>query len=492
MREVLPLENVRRRVLPACGARRCPPCSVLLLVLLSAVTCAQKSSSRPDFFPIVVSLQAPYNIQAYRNMGVNVYYDLSWGPLDAYHLDLLHKYGMYVICGQDSFSLAHRSDTLIYGWSIPYDEPDNAQWNASTQQYDSCLHPDLIINLYRSLKAVDATRPVLLTLGQGVANLSYIGRGPCHEWLDSYPIDKHGYLEGCDICAFDIYPVNSTINGITGNLWYVAKGMDSLSSWSRGSGKPMWAWIETTKISAASAAKPTPSQVRSEVWMALVHGAKGIGYFTHTWDPGYISGAVLLDTPMVASLTNLNAQIRTLAPVLNSPTVRDYTTITSSNPNVPVDAMVKEYGGAMWLFAVAMRNGTTRATFTVPAGSDVEVIGEARSISVSDTVFSDDFASYGVHLYKITASISQVPSGATSAAPVVRVYPNPASGRVFIDSPAMGRMHVSLYRLSGECVAHHDVSCNGEGIDITTFATGLYLLRVEGTNWMSSAILIKQ
>ena len=310
----------------------------VLLLSQQQAAFAQQYSSSPDFFPITVSLQAPYNIQAYRNMGVNVYYDLSWGPLDAYHLDLLHRYGMYVICGQDSFSLAHRSDTLIYGWSVPYDEPDNAQWNPSTQQYDSCVHPDLMINLYHSLKAVDPSRPVFLTLGQGVANLSYIGRGACHEWLDSYPIERRGDFAACDIGAFDIYPVNSTIKGITDSLWYVAKGMDSLYSWSRGSGKPMWAWIETTRITASSAGKPTPSQVRSEVWMALIHGAKGIGYFTHSWDPSYISGAVLRDTVMVASLTQLNAQIRDLAPVLNSPTIRDYTTITSSNASFPVDA----------------------------------------------------------------------------------------------------------------------------------------------------------
>jgi hypothetical protein len=178
--------------------------------------------------------------------------------------------------------------------------------------------------------------------------------------------------------------------------------------------------------------------------------------------------------------------------VLNSPTIRDYTTIVSSNASLPVDAMVKKYGGATWLFAVAMRSGSTRATFTVPAGSDVEVIGEGRRISVSGTNFSDDFTSYDARLYQITNSVSHAMPEASAIHPAVWVYPNPATRSVFVESTATGTRQVSIFRLNGECVAQQDMDGNGGEIDIRAFATGVYLVRVEGAGWLANSVLIKQ
>jgi len=51
--------------------------------------------------------------------------------------------------------------------------------------------------------------------------------------------------------------------------------------------------------------------------------------------------------------------------VLNSPTLEDAAGVTSSNPNVPVDIMIKRDSNALYIFAVAMRNEATHATFRV-------------------------------------------------------------------------------------------------------------------------------
>jgi hypothetical protein len=91
--------------------------------------------------------------------------------------------------------------------------------------------------------------------------------------------------------------------------------------------------------------------------------------------------------------------------VLNSETVPDGATATSSNAEVPVDIMVKHYDDQVYIFAVAMRDsGSTTATFTVPGISPtatVEVIGESRTISASGSQFQDTFAPLGVHLYRV-------------------------------------------------------------------------------------------
>jgi hypothetical protein len=111
---------------------------------------------------------------------------------------------------------------------------------------------------------------------------------------------------------------------------------------------------------------------------------------------------MLHDTEMITAVKAINAQIAALAIVLNSPTSSGYATVSSSNTSVSVDIMTKNYGGANYIFAIAMRNGDTTATFSVTSGNNVEVFGEGRSITVSNGKFSDSFSPYAVHLYKIT------------------------------------------------------------------------------------------
>jgi hypothetical protein len=56
------------------------------------------------------------------------------------------------------------------------------------------------------------------------------------------------------------------------------------------------------------------------------------------------------------------------------------------------------------VFAVAMRDGRTSATFTVrgvQGNKAVEVLGEGRTITSTDGVFKDTFSVWDVHLYRI-------------------------------------------------------------------------------------------
>ena len=194
------------------------------------------------FFPIAVWLQDPLNASAYKDNGINVFVGL-WNGLDQEQLDLLKNAGMKVICVQNNFGLSVLDEPVIFGWMIDSDEPDNAQWNATTQSYDPCISPGIIINEYHAIKHNDPSRPVYLNLGQGVAYNNYIGRGACSGNLDTYNISSGGYLLGCDIASFDIYPVNNTDGSTNNNLWYVAMGIQNLISWS--GNKPSW-WHATS------------------------------------------------------------------------------------------------------------------------------------------------------------------------------------------------------------------------------------------------------
>ncbi len=189
---------------------------------------------------------------------------------------------------------------------------------------------------------------------------------------------------------------------MAGKLEFVARGAERLAGWTGGQ-KPFWCAIECTHIDNPNV-KPTPQQVRSEVWMALVGGARGVIYFVHQFKPVFREAALLDDPEMLASVTEINRQIRELAPVLNSPTVAGRLTVESTNAAARVAVMVKQNGGATCLFAVNLANQPTRAAFTFldpNRARQAEVLGESRLIPVPGQNFSDNFAPYAVHLYKL-------------------------------------------------------------------------------------------
>lgn len=354
-----------------------------------------------SWFPLGVWMQPPLKTAVqYKDNGINTFVGV-WDPLEETQWAAIKGAGLKLIVSQNDYALSLGNDTLMIGYHME-DEPDNAQWNATTQKYDPCLAPSYIINEYNTLKQKDPSRKVFLGLGQGVAYNNYIGRGACRNNIDMYKVSNNGYLTGCDIAAFDIYPINNT-DGITNQkLEYLAIGIQNLINWSGGT-KPCWNWIETTRISDTSPRRPETWEVRSEVWMGIIHGAKGIGYFCHSFVTGATDESALLhDAEMMGAVKVINAQIDALAAVLNSPSTTGYATVTSSNFYVSVDMMTKNYKGVNYIFAIAMSRDETTATFTINSGSNVEVFGEGRSISVSGGKFSDDFTPYGVHIYKIT------------------------------------------------------------------------------------------
>ncbi|HLH81570.1 MAG TPA: hypothetical protein VKV29_14955 [Chthonomonas sp.] len=358
----------------------------------------------PNYFPIAVWLQSPENALKYKAAGFNLYVGLWQGPTEE-QLSALRAAHMPVICAQNAVGLAHRNDPIIVGW-MHDDEPDNAQPmvdpNTGKQSWGPCVPPERIVAEYERFRAADPTRPIMLNLGQGVANDAWYGRGPGAKLSD-----YETYVKGCDIVSFDVYPVAGLDRPDGENyLWYVAKGVERLVRWTKGQ-KVVWNCIECTRISGNK--KATPHEVRAEVWMALIHGSRGLIYFVHQFKPTFDEHALLDDPPMLAAVTQINQQVHRLAPVLNSPTIEQAATVVSSSAQVPIHMMVKRYRGATYLFAVAMRNGATKGTFEVrnlPAKATAEVLGENRSISVVGGKFEDAFQPYDVHLYRIVASSS--------------------------------------------------------------------------------------
>jgi hypothetical protein len=355
-------------------------------------------SGSENFFPLGVWTQSPNHISEFKNIGINLFVGF-WGDLDENSLATFSRNGMPLISAQDSVGLDSPKNHAIIGWNQP-DEPDNAQPNG-VFGHGPCLTPSQIVSGYDGIKGKDTTRPVLLNFGRGVSATTWIGRGTCIGQTTSYyPLA----VAGGDIISFDIYPVAE----YEGRLELVPNGLDNLKTWIAMSGmnRIMWNAVEAVPIS--SGAIPTAAQERAEVWMSIIHGSQGIIYFVHQFKTDgekLIREDGIFNFPdLVSAVGSINARITALAPILNSPTVADGVSVT--NPmTTPISTLVKRYRGSTYVFAVAMRDKAGTATFTLPNidTGTVEALDENRKLSVSGSTFTDDFAGYGVHLYKIDA-----------------------------------------------------------------------------------------
>lgn len=348
------------------------------------------------FFPIGVWLQSPNRAKQYRDAGFNTYVALWRGPTEE-QLRQLKEAGFRVICRQNEFARQHLDDPTIMAW-MHGDEPDNAQSLGQGKGWGPPIAPEKIVQDYRRIQAADPSRPVMLNLGQGVAWDGWHGRGVRSRHPEDYP----EYIKGCDIASFDIYPVAHDAKEVAGNLWFVAHGVERLNQWKAGN-QIVWNCIECTRIHNPKS-KATPQQLRSEVWMSLIHGSKGLIYFVHEWQPTFKEAALLDDPEMLAAATALNRQIKELAPVLNAPATTPGATATADNPTIPIATRLVHRAGATYLFAAAMREGQAMVSFQVPelkGEQAVEVLGEDRKLSAKGGVFRDGFEPWGVHLYWI-------------------------------------------------------------------------------------------
>ena len=173
-----------------------------------------------------------------------------------------------------------------------------------------------------------------------------------------------------------------------------------------GVSKPIWNFVEVSHpFSEAPPQSPTITgpQIRAAVWHSIIAGARGIIYFQHSFglnQPCHGDHHTLRSDchGNRAAVRAVNAQVRQLAPVLNSPTVTSGHSATGD-----VKYSVRWQGGKFWVLAGA-HNGGGQSTFSIPCvGYATAVVeGENRSIPVNGGQFTDSFADRNsVHVYRL-------------------------------------------------------------------------------------------
>ena len=184
-------------------------------------------------------------------------------------------------------------------------------------------------------------------------------------------------------------------------------------------------WLEDTSASYYI----TPEEVNWAAWSSLIHGARGIVYFNHTFAGPAQTNDILATSfyqtvqpgqtvSIYTQVDRTDALITQLAPVLNSPTALGY--VSTNKPGYEnevvksefsgIETMAKYHNGQFYIFAdtrESMTQTNISATFTIAdtTATSVTVVNENRTIPVVNGVFTDTFARAStVHIYAVNST----------------------------------------------------------------------------------------
>ncbi len=260
--------------------------------------------------------------------------------------------------------------------------------------------PEQLAADFRKIRDADGSRPVFVTFTAYF--MKEFTKYDEARRKKLYP----ALMRHCDVVGFDVYP----IYGWNKPEWLprVAEGVTQLRALA-GEKRPLYAWIESCKgsqwISYDRQKDVLPRHTRAEVWMAIIRGATAIGYFTHAWKPTFTE--FKCTEAMQAELKRLNGRITRLAPAILAPRARTKVHMDLGK-SVACHIKATSRDGAVFLFAqsIELDGPAKKANFVVEAlkaGTKIEVIDEARTITAAPGAFTDDFAALQEHIYRIEA-----------------------------------------------------------------------------------------
>ncbi len=200
-------------------------------------------------------------------------------------------------------------------------------------------------------------------------------------------------------------PLTKTQINRAANYGYAVDRMRAFNAMDRVR-QPIWNVIEVgwpyTETAARSGRAIAPAEVRAAVWHSIIAGARGIIYFNHSFGGPNPSHHVLRDPAYAAVravVRSTNQLITQLAPVLNAPFADGFVTADPS-----VRTMTKFHQDKYFVFAGSKENRASTLTMSLTGFSSgtATVIGESRTIPISDGRFSDNLADgNAIHIYRI-------------------------------------------------------------------------------------------
>ena len=324
------------------------------------------------FFPVMLIDQCTASDVANgKALGINLFLNESCGGLaPSQQLALLHGGGLEVL----PIEARRTRGAGLVGWTYP-DEPDNNGWTPASL---AKAHP------YPRGNA-DGLVTFVTTTGRFFRHAPY---GSTKVPLARYA----GFARLADVAGFDLYPLNACQSDLSAVY-------DAQRAFNRLAGStPTFQWIETGPIRSTYCGgfTMTPQQLNAEVWLAVIGGARGIGYFTHTWSPDHKAFDVA--PPLQQAMKQIDNLLAAVKPGLLGSTVE-------SGADSPAVKLVARSGrGRTYVFSVNTLQSPNKVQIHVPELHDgtMTVLGEGRTVAVRDHYLVDNFAGHQVHVYAQT------------------------------------------------------------------------------------------
>ncbi|WP_219471365.1 hypothetical protein [Nonomuraea rhizosphaerae] len=366
----------------------------------------------PSFFPVGVWFEAVVeerDIQLDKEAGLNTYVELT----DNSDMELVRKYGMSAFTSKPLPGAGKET----VGWMIA-DEPDmfagpgDGVWSGKYGGEGQVCLPDKPPCGYTAMRTLkdklpkDDGRLHYTNYGKGIAMWESDAEATkfVNTYTDVMSTDVYWYTDN-GICpeAENFIKLPKDRCPRAANYGQVVERGRNLDA-KDGRLQPVYAFVELGWPGTNGLRSITGEELQGAVMSSLIHEARGIIYFNHSF-AGPCPTQHVLREPCAQEtrevVTELNRHIRTLAPVLN--------TQSFSYAFAPgLDTMLKELDGSSYVFAMPKLGAqpgrqTLRLPESLRSASSVEVLFENRTVPVENGAFSDDFARENTyHVYKVT------------------------------------------------------------------------------------------
>jgi hypothetical protein len=367
-----------------------------------------------SFFPIGVwyeSVISQDDVDKDKAAGVNTYVELT----ETSDMALIRKNGMFAIpskpiTGYGAETVAWLITDEADMWAGPGDDG----WTGNFPGQGPLCVPDdpdkercgytVMKTLKGRLPSGDG-RPYYANYGKGVMvhQSDKDAARFVNDYTDLVSLDLYWYTSSyaCQDAEnwLDIPPAQCRLAANYGSLIDRQRELDAVD----GRRQPVYAFVEVGWPAPEDKQNIEPDQLKGAVMSSLIHEARGIIYFNHSFGGPCQTQHALRDKcgeRTRPAVTEMDRQIRQLAPVLNTQSLR--------HPFGPgLDTMLKAYKGSYYVFSMLKRGEHTGPrTFTLPGGvtpREVEVLYENRRLPVSGGTFTDSFEKeYSYHIYKVT------------------------------------------------------------------------------------------
>ncbi|WP_236558373.1 hypothetical protein [Arthrobacter sp. 9V] len=356
--------------------------------------------NNPNIFPIGVWYGKPSHAAALKDIGVNVYHNAEH---DGSPMSMITNTGMLVIPGGEWSQSEVGTNPGVVGW----DTDDECEMvGLGCGSVSAAQNLQVMKNLVSEIRAKNDGRFAAANYSKGIFG-TFWAPGLMDDFMaavDMSSNDQYFYTRAdlqFEADRTPSWPSGASVKTSAAYGWIV----DRMRFYQSSPGiQPNWVFVESARPFLESSADRTitPEQMEGAMWSAIIHEARGINIFQHNNDSQFGTYS-LVDIPAdrKAKIKAALAGIQALAPVLNT---QSYVWDAGA---AGTDTMLKAKDGNAYLFAGIGLNGATGSKrFTVPAGitgTQVEVVGEGRTIQISGGGFTDSFANeYSHHVYKVT------------------------------------------------------------------------------------------